>query len=298
MIYKKKYEFRYIASRDERGKKRETINLDNNKIKSICDAVLANKFEDSEIILNCEVVKGKKPKYKFIQKYQNILGDIIIEPNYNRDDEDFTVVSIIDGYHRCKGIIMALIKNYEKEGKWLEGTISIRLVRATKERANRIVNQSFQRIQDKLEWSNTLEENDYTKFVDNLVSSSEFLTIENTTDEAVYSNKLTSKSLLVDIFKETNINVNDLSDNIFTSQAIAKNFDIIYDILKKQRFELNPQFVAGFIYLGYFVDSDVVQLFNYTNKLIETREFLSVCRRNGKAQTIIKTIENILNEGL
>lgn len=290
--------FRKIGSKDGKTKKLKIINLDMNAVTSICDSILEGKFEDSEIILNCEIIKGKKQKYKPLYKYEKILGDIIIEPDYDNNSDSTTWVSIIDGYHRCMGIMMALNKHYEKEGKWLEGTISIRLVRATKERAKRIVYQTFQRSEDELEWVNTLAENDYTKFVDNLVSASKFLTIENTTEEAIYNKKMTSKSLLVDIFKETNINVSDISESIFTSEAIAKNFDIIYDLLKKQKFEFNPQFVAGFVYLGYFIDSDIVKLFKATNELVDSSDFVSICKKGANSKTIINTINNILKEGV
>lgn len=288
--------FRNVGSKNGEIKKLKVINLDMSAVTSICNSVLDRKFEDSEIILNCELIKGKKQKYKRLYKYEKMLGDIIIEPDYNINSESTTRVSIIDGYHRCKGIMMALNKHYEKEGKWLEGTISVRLVRATKERAKRIVYQTFQRSEDKLEWIDSLAENDYTKFVDNLVSASKFLTIENTNEEAIYNDKMTSKSLLVDIFKETNINVNDLSESIFTSEAIGKNFDIIYDLLKKQDFDFSIQSVAGFVYLGYFIESDVGKLFKATNKLINSSDFLSTCKKSLNAKPIIKTIHNVLGE--
>lgn len=286
--------YREVGSKNGKSQKLKVANINDKAVESISDAFLNKTFEDSEIVLNCEVIKGKREQqFKFIPKYEDVLGDIIIEPNYNMDSDTTTWVSVIDGYHRCKGIVLALTKHYEKTGEWLEGTIGVRLVRATKERAKRIVHQTFLRSSDNIEWVNALAEDDYTKFVDTIIKESKRLTIENTIEEAEINGKLTSKSILIDISKKINVSVNNKSEALLKAIDIADKFDLMYDYSVKKGIKLNPYKVGCYIYIGCEVEEASI-IIKIVDKLEDDETFIRMCRKNANINNLIKHLEEVI----
>ena len=285
--------YREVGSKGGKPQKLKVVNINEKSVQDIADAILRKDFEDTEIVLNCEMIKGKKEQFKFIPKYEDILGDIIIEPNYDMDSKNATWISVIDGYHRCKGIILALTKHYEKTGEWLEGSIGVKLVRATKERAKRIVHQTFLRSADNIEWVNALAEDDYTKFVDLVVKESKRLTIENTIEEATINNKLTSKALLSDIVKRTDIEVNDSSEALFKAMDIGKNFDLMYDFATKKKIEFNPYKVGAYFYVAYKVE-DVKRLLVLVEKLEYDDKIKSMFKKNMSINNFVEHLNEVI----
>lgn len=314
--------YREVGSKNGKSQKIKVVNINEKSVEDIANAILENKFEDTEIVLNCEMIKGKKQQFDFdeFDLYNNLIsklsevfkkstddikdiigkqlkdinqGNITIKPNYDINDTNTTWVSVTDGYHRCKAIVLALTRHYEKTGEWLEGSIGVRLVRATKDRAKRIVHQTFLRNQDELEWVNTLADDDYTKFVDMIVKESKRLIIDNTTEEAEINNKLTSKSILIDIIKRTRIAVNDSSEALFKALDIAKNFDLIYDYSVKKGIKLNPHKVGCYIYIGCEVEeaSNVIKI---VEKLEDDEVFIRMCRKNANINNLIKHLEEVI----
>lgn len=288
--------YREVGSKNGKTQKLKVVNLNMETVEDIADAILDEVFEDSEIILNCEMLDEKTQKFKFIDKHEDVFGDILIEPDYDLESNETTWLTIPDGYHRCRGIILAMNRYYAKEGVWLDGSIGVRLVRATKERAKRIVYQTFLRSPDEPEWVNTLDENDYTKFVDMIVKNSKRLSIENTVEEAEINEKLTSKSLLVDIFKKTDIEVNDTSKAFFKAKSIAKNFDIIYDTIKNEVVKINPYSIAGYIYISYLVREDMSKLFDTLEFVKFNERFNNMCRKNVNINNFTNLIDELISE--
>lgn len=285
--------YRDVGSKNGKPQKLKVINVNEEAVEQICNSILEGKFEDSEIVLNCELIKNKKQQFKFIPKYEDILGDIIIKPNCEMYEDTATWVNVTDGWHRRNAIVLAVTRHYEKTGEWLEGSIGARLVRATRERARRIVHQTFLRSTDEPEWVNALAEDDYTKFVDLLVKQSKRLTIENTIEEAEINDKLTSKSLLTDIIKNTGIAVNDSSEALFKAMDISKNFDLMYDYSIKKGVELNPYKVGAYIYIAYEID-DVNTILRVLEKLEDDEKFIKMCNKFKNTNDFIEYLEEVI----
>lgn len=289
--------FRNIGSVNGKSKTLKVQNVNEDTVRSIADTILRNEFEDTEIVLNCQVIDGKKQRFKFINKYKEVdfIGDIVIEVDYDKTSPSMTKVTIPDGYHRLRGILLACTEYYAETGMQLEGEIGVRLVRASRERARRIVYQTFLRSPDKLEWVEALKDDDYTKFVDMIVKQSKELTIENTLEETIANNKLTSKMLLVDTIKRTDIEVNNISSIVKNSKMIAQNFDIIYKEIK-EKVKINPNSVASLIYLAYVSGDDYITLYNNMEKLTITYKFYDMCDNNASADKLIDLISNLVKE--
>lgn len=287
--------FRNIGSVNGKSKTLKVQNVNEDTVRSIADTILRNEFEDTEIVLNCEVIEGKFQRFKFVKKYKEVdfIGDIVIEVDYDEGSPSMTKVTIPDGYHRLRGILLACTEYYSETGMQLEGEIGVRLVRASKERAKRIVYQTFLRSPDKLEWVEALKEDDYTKFVDMIVKQSKSLTIENTIDEAIANDKLTSKLLLVDAIKKTDIEVNNISSIVNTSKMIAENFDIIYKEIK-DRVKINPNVVASLVYLAYISGKDYINLYKNIEEIGLSYQFHKMCDNNTNVDKLMYFIRYLV----
>lgn len=286
--------YRTVGSKSGKGKKLRVENLNIQAVEQIADSILEGKFEDSEIILNCEMIQGKKQRFKFINKYENILGDIVIKPDYDIESKTTTWVSITDGFHRCKGIVLAVSKHLEQTGKMLEGSIGVRLVRADKDRAKRIVHQTFMRASDEPEWINALVDDDYSKFVDLVLKASKRLTVENTVEEAENNDKLTSKSLLIDTVRKMKIAVNDESEAYFKSIDIAKNFDLIFDISNKLGIKMTPYKAIAYFYLAYKMIGNNLDFMDILNKLEDNKQFINMAKKIDNLNKMINVIDEVI----
>ena len=209
-------------------------------------------------------------------------------------DNDTTWVSITDGFHRCKGIVKAVSDHLEKTGEYLEGSIGVRLVRVDKERAKRIVHQTFLRSTDEPEWTKSLSDDDYSKFVDTVVDLSRYLTIDNTIEFAQMNNKLTSKALLIDLVKKMNIEVNNDGEVFTKGKKIAKNFDLIYSIARNNNIEINPYKIAQYFYFAYIfeIDMDVEYIIQSMEK---SEKLKSMYRKNMSVNKFIESINEVIN---
>ena len=287
--------YRSVGNKKGKAKKLRVENLNTKAVNDIATAILENRFEDSEIILNCEMIDGKDAMFKFVPKYEDILGDIVVKINYDMDSENTTWISITDGFHRCKAIVLAVSRHLEETGEMLEGSIGVKFVLADQERAKRIVHQTFLRSADEPEWIESLVKNDYSDFVDLVGQNSKRLTFANTIEVAEISNKLTSKSLLTDVTKEMNIAFNKLSEANKKSKEIAKNFDLIYDVAEEMGIKINPYRTIGYYYLAYMCAiNNELDVIESVEKLENNSEFVSMSKSFRHLKKYIDVIEGVI----
>ena len=272
-----------------------TENINEKSIRDIADAISNNSFEDTEMVFNCEMIKGKNQNFLFESKFNDIVGDIVIKPNYEIADKNTTWVSITDGFHRCKGIMLAMAKHYKETGEYLEGSIGLRLVRVDKERAKRIVHQTFLRSADEPEWIKSVVSDDYSKFVDKVIENSKSLTVENTIEIAEIKKAITSKSLLIDIVKHTNIEVNNDSEVYYKSMDIGKNFDLIYAISSDVGAEVNVYTGALYFYIAYKMLSEKIDVVGIIEKIYLNEKIKFMFKRNVNVGKLLKTLDEVIS---
>lgn len=290
--------YRMVGSKKGKGSKLRVENLNTKAVEDIAEAIINKTFEDSEIILNCEMIDGKDSMFKFIPKYEDILGDIVIKINYDMESNNTTWISITDGFHRCKGIVLAVSKHLEETDEMLEGSIGVRLVLADKERAKRIVHQTFLRSSDEPEWVNALVKNDYSDFVDLVAQNSKRLNFANTLEVAEVNGKLTSKALLIDVTKKMDIEFNKLSQTNKKAKELAKNFDLSYDVREELGLEINPYRTIGYYYLAYRCamnkELDIVEIIE---KIEENSEFINMSKKFNNLNKYINLIDEVILNG-
>lgn len=229
--------------------------VDEKAVKEMTEAILDGRFEETEVILNVRLIPDKEPDVKVVTKGKpEGIADIIVTPNYDINSENYTVVEILDGYHRILAIEEAVRIYHERTGEWLKGCIGVKLVFADEKRALRIVRQTFKRTATDEQYLKSIEEDDISMFVDKIISKSSILKLNvgNVYEECLAFGKITYKSLLNDTIRKLGIDVTKRSSANFTSDFLAKGIDEIYeiinDIYKDDKDILcNPNIIAGYV---------------------------------------------------
>lgn len=258
----------------------EDAALDEGAVESIKEVFLDEKFTPNLITLNVLVQEGKTAQFK------EEGNDITIIPNYDRNSPNTTYVDCIDGYHRLTGAYRAYKEELEK-GKKLKGGLIVSLVRMTVSEARDYIAREFKRSSTSQEWLDSITENDYTKMADKIVSNINLSNIGLvdfvglTYDDVKYKNKITSRNVLVNGIKNTDIKVNNLNEVVFSGKKIADiitiiinqiatHFDNDYKKILKESMFLDTNMFIGYIAIA----NKIMNLKDYDYRAIEIAEKL------------------------
>ena len=176
------------------------ISLNKNAVKEIANEMLNETYESDLIIFNVLQLPNNVPNIS----YDN--GTLYIKPNLNVEDEDFTCISIVDGFHRLNALVNAVtkLKKDKKEIPESMGLI-VKIVVRDIEGAKRIITQSFKRSATDKDFLKSLEVNDYTKLTDAFIKELPECIREkiySTYNECIYNNGITYKTLITDCMRK------------------------------------------------------------------------------------------------
>lgn len=231
--------------------------IDDKAVSSIAETVLKEQLESTQIILSYIIDDTHIPKIKFNPFFENI-GELIIEE----------VLSIIDGYHRVAGINLGVIKYLAETGKYLNGYITVKILISDLAKARANVVQSFKRASTSEEYLRSITQDDKSNFLDKIINISKTLkdNIALTYEEAKALNKLTYRTLLLDIVDKMSIDFSNMSEVIIKSKKISEQFDILYDFLKDE--DLNINLNGILLWIAYqIVENNINEIDIYYNIL-------------------------------
>ena len=231
--------------------------IDDKAVNSIAETVLKEQLESTQIILSYIIDDTHIPKIKFNPFFENI-GELIIEE----------VLSIIDGYHRIAGINLGVIKYLAETGKYLNGYITVKILISDLAKARANVVQSFKRASTSEEYLRSITQDDKSNFLDKIINISKTLkdNIALTYEEAKALNKLTYRTLLLDIVDKMSIDFSNMSEVIIKSKKISEQFDILYDFLKDE--DLNINLNGILLWIAYkIVENNINEIDIYYNIL-------------------------------
>ena len=231
--------------------------IDDKAVNSIAETVLKEQLESTQIILSYIIDDTHIPKIKFNPFFENI-GELIIEE----------VLSIIDGYHRVAGINLGVIKYLAETGKYLNGYITAKILISDLAKARANVVQSFKRASTSEEYLRSITQDDKSNFLDKIINISKTFkdNIALTYEEAKALNKLTYRTLLLDIVDKMSIDFSNMSEVIIKSKKISEQFDILYDFLKDE--DLNINLNGILLWIAYqIVENNINEIDVYYNIL-------------------------------
>ena len=216
--------------------------INNKSVKEMSEAILCKGIESTQVVLSYIVGEGI-PKIKFEPLYENI-GDLIIEE----------ILCIIDGYHRLSAICSSVAKHLAKTKQYLQGYLTVKILISDMARARKVVAESFKRATTSDSWLKAITENDITKFLDKVINQSKILNdnIANTYEEYKAFNKLTYKTIMIDVLNKVDIEYNNSAVVLIKSKKYAEIIDILYEMLKD--FDLLASEIAIFIFIAYKID--------------------------------------------
>ena len=231
--------------------------IDDKAVNSIAETVLKEQLESTQIILSYIIDDTHIPKIKFNPFFENI-GELIIEE----------VLSIIDGYHRVAGINLGVIKYLAETGKYLNGYITVKILISDLAKARANVVQSFKRASTSEEYLRSITQDDKSNFLDKIINISKTFkdNIALTYEEAKALNKLTYRTLLLDIVDKMRIDFSNMSEVIIKSKKISEQCDILYDFLKDE--DLNINLNGILLWIAYqIVENNINEIDVYYNIL-------------------------------
>lgn len=245
---------------------------------------------------------NNKLNFSFIgDKY----GEIIIEPNFNKNDKDYTPLLLNDGNHRLQAYSKAYIQAL-KENKNFDEPLIVAINILNIERAKKLVINSLKVNLPKEEELKTINPNSENKFVDKLINKSNILkgNVVNNFNNIKGTNNIVSRNILLDSIKLCNI---DLSDNLeieLQSSKYAEYLDLITGRIEKILFSNKKEFLKSvfaypYMFTGYIACCDIIvnnnydtdKILNIINIIINNKEHIEELNLNYKKTNIEKTFE-------
>ena len=246
----------------------KTISINKKNIKEMSDLAIQGHLAPSEIKLNILLTnEDVEPQISFKSEYNNI-GKLCIKPEYE-DEQHKTLLTIADGYHRLLAIVDAVGRHLSKNDEMLQGYMLITITMKTVEQIKQVILQTFKRSQTSREFLKTLESNDYTKFVDNILKNIN-IPVANTYADLKTGDYITYKTLLIDVVKCMDVKVNSKSASVIASKQIAENIEIILDYMKSKDIKITCNSFISILAIADKMRKDDTLFLNIDKVNIET----------------------------
>lgn len=247
----------------------KTISINKKNIKEMSELAVKGELAPSEIKLNVLLTdEDIEPQITFKKQYKDI-GELCIKPEYENEQYK-TLLSIVDGYHRVLAIVDAVGKHLAKNDEMLQGYMLVTITTKTVEEIKQVILQTFKRSQTSKEFLKTLESNDYTKFVDNILKNINISVANTYADLKTGDHIITYKTLLVDVVKCMGIKVNSRSASVIISKEIAENMEVILDYMKSKDIKITCNSFIPILVIADKMRKDDTLFLNIDKVNIET----------------------------
>lgn len=246
----------------------KTISINKKNIKEMSELAIKGELSPSEIKLNILLTdEDVEPQVYFKKEYKDI-GELCIKPEYENKSTK-TLCTIADGYHRLLAITNAVSKHLSETGEMLQGYMLVTVTMKDVEQIKQVILQTFKRSQTSREFLRTLESNDYTKFVDNILKNTN-INVANTYADLKTGDYITYKTLLIDVVKCMDIKVNSKSVSVIVSKQIAENIEIILDYMKSKDIKITCNSFISILTIADKMRKDDTLFLNIDKVNIET----------------------------
>ena len=205
-------------------------------------------------------------------------GEIIIEPNFNKEDKDYTPLLLNDGNHRLQGYSKAYIQAL-KEGKNFDEPLIVAINILNVERAKKLVINSLKVNLPKEEELKNFNPNAENKFLDKMIENSNVLNgkVVNHFNSIRGTNNIVSRDILLETVKLCkSIDLTDDLEISLQAKNCAEYIDLITKRIEKTLFNDDSKefkksvYMYPFIFVGYMCCCDRILEKNYdTDKVLE-----------------------------
>ena len=260
-----------------------TISFNQKAINEMKELIKNGNFEYDLIVINVLLInKNNDPRVEIKSAYSNSnIYNITITPDYDINSNRYTVINLLDGFHRCMAFVRACEEYKNETGEELTYKTPIKLVMRDLQDAKRIVGQTFKRSDTDKGFVKAMEVNDYTIFLDGLMKKCKTLSpkkVADYYDDYLYKkNSYTHKIVLLDGLKKCkDIPFNKPMQCNFVQKSMAKIIDLLINYLcdgcyngNIKEMINNSNLMDINIFLGYIAIADVLKDIKDENELIE-----------------------------
>lgn len=220
------------------------------------------------------------------------IGDLIIKPNFDLNDENCTELICGDGWHRYTAICDAEDASVRKNKGSLNEKLGTFIHIMTVDEAKQYINDVFKRSDTDISWTRAMSPTDGQKFAISMIEKSKILdkNVTNTLQEMKAFHKITHMGVLLDAIEQTDIPVNEERKAIRISRRMAEIIDEILNVLQQDYFENSYDKLKNSIYMSPNVFMAYVCIANELRKIENREVYLE------KLDEIILRLVNNLND--
>jgi len=263
------------------------IDINQKNVDAMTNLLLSKtkKLEDTQIIVNIRLAEGEENfepnrHYESIdeEKYPNV-GTLYVSPNYDLDSETFTVIDMLDGFHRMLAVYQA-VEQYKAQnnGAILQGGLDIRVVLRSLSDAQELIRQIFERSDTNPEFIKGFKQGDDVDFLKLIEENSTVLKDEIALnfEERKMVRKLTYKTILLDALTLTEIPVEKKGLVRDISKKLGSTIDELIDTLKFKYFnddieemKNNSSLLDCNMFVGYLAIANTMRVLGDYNRIDE-----------------------------
>lgn len=261
--------------KDKRGNIKRSITLNMNSVNDI-----KNEFKDGTyfppdvVTLNIPIITGKKPNIAYDKESRTL----IIKPNYEFDDINYTAIDVVDGWHRISAAYELYRNNEENSNsiKMLPVVITSRTISSIREfiirksKGNRMSVEHIKSLEtggvvDFAKKLNSLFDSDKNVLKNEIAETLEDMKLENK-----FTEMETIKNALRIIDDRKEIDFDDFVEVSVDSERFVKIITSITNFIKKSMFKNdneafnNSIYVSKNIWIGYIAIANKLKNENET----------------------------------
>jgi len=276
------YRTKSLGTKDESAR---VIDIKQDNVNAMTTLILDNKLEDTQIIVNVRLPEGKEkfdPDYHFKsidEEKLPFIGTLYITPNYDLESDGFTVIDMLDGFHRMLAVYQAVEKyKTENKGAILQGGLDIRVVLRSLSDAQEIIRQIFERSDTNPEFIKGFKQGDDVNFLKLIEENSKILKgeIELNFEERKMSKSLTYKTILLDALTLTEIPFQKKGLVRDIAKQLGSTIDELVEIIKTKYFnddinqmKRDSSLLDCNMFVGYLAIANTMRVLGDYNRIDE-----------------------------
>lgn len=248
--------------KDKRGNIKRSITLNMNSVNDIKNEFKDGIYSPPDVVtLNIPIITGKKPNIAYDKESRTL----IIKPNYEFDDINYTAIDVVDGWHRISAAYELYRNNEENSNstKMLPVIITSRTISSIREfiirksKGNRMSVEHIKSLEtggvvDFAKKLNSLFDSDKNVLKNEIAETLEDMKLENK-----FTEMETIKNALRIIDDRKEIDFDDFVDVSVNSEKFVKIITSITNFIKKTMFKNddgafnNSIYISKNIWIGY-----------------------------------------------
>ena len=241
--------------------------------------------------------KGLAENFKFKKMYKNI-GDMWIKPDFDYDSPTYLPFISVDGWHRLNALCNA-VERGKLEGKEVKAKLGVMIhIFNSEAEAKKFVADSFKRVTTDLDYLNAIQPSDEKVFVKEFEDESRWLKnkVALTKQELNMTEKYTEQKILIDAFKNTDIEMSETVQSEFDREKIAEIIDNLLDFVLSKVFNNDLSIMKKSIFLNKNIFKLYIKFAAMVKDIKYSSAIYTLVQNIDNNEEILKSVFETINE--